>query len=80
MILYTRRAEKDLGELPDQLQHKAREVVLGLDAQPSAGTKLRGKLNGKWSVRLGRSHRIIYQIEGSDVVVLTVKARKDAYR
>lgn len=80
VIRVTRRAQKDLADLPEQLQAKAQEVIQGVETQPNAGTKLRGKLNGKWAVRLGRSHRIIYEIDGSDVVVLVVRDRKDAYR
>lgn len=39
-----------------------------------------GPLQGKRSARLGRSHRIIYTESDDGIVVLTVVARKDAYR
>ena len=77
---YTRRAEKDIAELPVQMQEKARALADRLDSEPALGKKLVGKLTGKRSARLGRSHRLIYTVKGSDVTVLTVSARKDAYR
>jgi len=76
---YSKRAEKDLDDLPAALQAKARALIEKLDAEPALGKKLRGKLEGKRSVWLGRTHRIIYTADGA-VRVLTVVQRKDAYR
>lgn len=80
MIRYTRRAQKDLAVLPEPMRIKAVEVAASLDENPTVGTKLRGKLEGKWAHRVGRSHRIIYEFVGSDVLILTISHRKDAYR
>ena len=80
MILYTRRARKDMADLPNKMQSRVAEIVGALDERPNSGTKLRGKLRGMWALRLGRSHRILYEIDGSDIVVLTIKLRRDAYR
>ena len=76
----TRRARKDLHRLPSALATKAREIITRLDDEPALGKKLLGPLQGKRSARLGRSHRIIYTVTGDGVVVLTIIARKDAYR
>ena len=76
----TNRANKDLNKLPPLLSAKAREIIKRLDDQPSLGKKLLGPLQGKRSARLGRSHRIIYTLVQGEVVVLTITARKDAYR
>lgn len=80
MIRYSNRATKDLSKLPAGLRQKAESVLQQLDSNPIIGTKLKGKLQGLRSARLGQSHRILYRIEGSDVVVLTVQPRRDAYR
>ncbi|MCH8900193.1 MAG: type II toxin-antitoxin system RelE/ParE family toxin [Acidobacteria bacterium] len=82
MIRWTNRAIKDMESLPPNFQARMNAIVAELDSNPARrGTKLKGKLAGKWSVRLGRSHRIIYKIdEDADIVVLTVRPRKDAYR
>lgn len=76
----TKRAQKDLDALPGVIADKARQIILRLDKEPALGKKLMGQLEGKRSVRLGRSHRMIYQLVDGDVVLLTITARKDAYR
>ena len=76
----TRGAKKELDRLPQALSNKARELINILDDDPNLGKKLLGKLEGKRSARLGRSHRIIYTASRGCVVVLAVRARKDAYR
>lgn len=80
MAKLTKRAQKDLDALPQALASKAREIILRLDKEPALGKKLIGPLEGKRSVRLGRSHRMIYQLVEGDVVLLTIAARKDVYR
>ena len=76
----TKRAQKDLDALPQALASKAREIILRLDQEPALGKKLMGLLEGKRSARLGRSHRMIYQLVDGEAVLLTITARKDAYR
>ena len=80
MAKLTKRAQKDLDALPQALASKAREIILRLDEEPALGKKLMGPLEGKRSVRLSRSHRMIYQLVEGDVVLLTIAARKDVYR
>lgn len=75
----SRRAEKDLAELPDALREKARNIIDRLDTEPALGKKLLGALAGKRSARLGRTHRIIYVTEPT-IMVLTISMRRDAYR
>jgi mRNA-degrading endonuclease RelE of RelBE toxin-antitoxin system len=75
----SKRAEKDLDELSDTLQEKARNLIDRLDAEPSLGKKLLGSLAGKRSARLGRTHRIIYIVD-PEIFVLSISQRKDAYR
>jgi mRNA-degrading endonuclease RelE of RelBE toxin-antitoxin system len=75
----TRSAEKSLGELAPSLQEKARKIISQLDSEPALGKKLLGALAGKRSLRLGRTHRIIY-VTDPEIVVLAISQRKDAYR
>lgn len=79
MPTLTKRAERDLEGLPDALQAKAHALIDRLDGEPALGKKLKGKLAGRRSVWLGRTHRIIYTSDPA-VVVLTVVPRRDAYR
>ena len=75
----TKRAQRDLDDLPPALRAKAEAIIARLDQEPALGKKLLGDLRGLRSARLGRSHRIIYIIR-DEVAVLTVAPRKDAYR
>lgn len=79
MPKFSKRSIKDLDGLPDALRAKAEALIDRLDEEPALGKKLRGALEGKRSVRLGRTHRIIYTADDG-VLVLTVVPRKDAYR
>ena len=75
-----RRARRDLDGLPPALSNRARELIRRLDDEPHQPKKPIGPLQGKRSARLGRSHRIIYTETETGIVVLTIAARKDAYR
>jgi Txe/YoeB family toxin of Txe-Axe toxin-antitoxin module len=44
------------------------------------GKKLQGRLQGIRSARLGHSHRILYRVEATGIVVLAIRPRRDAYR
>jgi mRNA-degrading endonuclease RelE of RelBE toxin-antitoxin system len=79
MPTVTKRAQRDLEDLPPVLREKAQAIIDRLDQEPALGKKLLGALQGLRSARLGRSHRIIYTIRDR-VIVLTVSQRKDSYR
>lgn len=75
----TKRCVADLEKLPDVLRDKAETLIERLQNEPGLGKKLKGKLEGRRSLRLGRTHRIIYRTEPS-LIVLTVLPRKDSYK
>jgi mRNA-degrading endonuclease RelE of RelBE toxin-antitoxin system len=76
----SKRALRDLEQLPGPLRERAEQIISRLDPEPSLGKKLLGALAGLRSARLGRSHRILYRITPNGVFVVTVTPRKDAYR
>jgi len=76
----SKRAERDLEELPDPLRIRAEAIVSRLDAEPALGKKLLGALQDLRSARLGRSHRILYRVTDDGIFVVTVSPRRDAYR
>lgn len=76
----TNRAHRDLEALPRPLREKALEIINRLEDETARGKKLSGKLKGRRSARLGRSHRIIYSEVSGSIIVLTIGARKDVYR
>jgi mRNA-degrading endonuclease RelE of RelBE toxin-antitoxin system len=76
----TARARKDLEGLAEPLRSHARALCGRLDSEPSLGKKLQGRLQGIRSARLGHSHRILYRVEATGIVVLAIRPRRDAYR
>lgn len=76
----SRRAKSDLDRLPEPLRQRAESIIARLDAEPALGKKLLGTLKHLRSVRLGRSHRILYQVDETGIFVVTILPRKDAYR
>lgn len=78
-IALTKRAQKDLEQLPEALQEKAHALIKRLETEPALGKKLLGPLAGVRSVRLGRTHRILYE-DKPQITVLTIPMRRDAYR
>jgi len=67
--------------LPEPMRDRANALIARLDSEHGLGKKLVGSLRGIRSARLGRSHRILYEIsEDGTAHVLTIAQRRDAYR
>lgn len=78
---WSKRSLKDLDALPESMQERARSLIARLDSEHGLGKKLVGSLKGIRSARLGRSHRILYEISDDGTAhVLTISQRRDAYR
>jgi len=76
----TDRARRDLEALPEPLRSHARALCERLDAEPSLGKKLQGRLQWIRSARLGTGHRILYKVDAPGITVLAIRPRRDAYR
>lgn len=77
-LVYTKRAVKDLKGLSAIIKPR---VLAGLDdiaSDAHAGKALKGPLAHVRSLRVGE-YRVLYQIEVSDVIIMTVVARGSAY-
>lgn len=79
-VRLTRPAEKALKRLPRDVGDKVRAAIRSLAAEPTSGSPLKGSLEGKWSYRVGRSYRIIYQFAQDEVIVRSIGHRRDVYR
>lgn len=75
-----RRFEKDLRKLPADLKRRIDAQVRILENQPFSGKRLRGGLEGSYSLRIG-NYRVIYSVVESEkrVVLLTVGHRRTVY-
>jgi len=74
------RLEGDLGEVPNGMLDRVLNALDRLDQWPNvSGAKpLRGDLAGHYRLRVG-DWRIVFRVEGDDVIVVRVAHRKDIY-
>lgn len=80
----SKRAEKQFYAVLES-RSGAREQLEQLRSDPrnSLGAhKLRGKLSGKWSAKLGSDVRLVYEIddEKREIVVVAAGSHKKSYR
>lgn len=77
----TRRANKELRNLPTDIQHRIRAAISDLARDPRSygHKKLRGRTD--YAIRIGR-YRVIYDVDDDAqiVTILRVGRRRDAYR
>ncbi len=79
-LVYTRRAEKDIKKLDPTVKTSIGTSLLKLQDNPvQYSEKLTDPRIGTYRLRIG-DYRVIFDIEGKDIVVLRVGHRKDIYR
>lgn len=81
-IVITKQAKKDI----DALEHVVRKRlgkkllhVSSLEDMSSVARQLQNSSVGTYRIRIG-DYRVIFDIEGRDLVTLRVQHRKDVYR
>jgi mRNA interferase RelE/StbE len=81
LVVLTRSARQALHALDYPLAEAVVESVSLLERDPGAGYRLRGRLQGLWSLRVG-SYRVIYESRdhGTAVRVVAIRHRAEAYR
>lgn len=80
-IAFTRRADEDLEWLKKsgnkQAVEKVKELLRSIKENPFNGIgqpePLKHGLSGAWSRRINREHRLIYEVNGDVVYVLSLK-------
>ncbi len=77
-LLFTREFLRKLKELDRQVQIRILRGIKILEENPLSGKRLKGRLNGLLSLRIG-DYRIIYQISKDQVIIRTVGHRKTIY-
>lgn len=77
----TRRANKELRDLPTEIQQRTRHAIsdLARDPRPYGHKKLRGRTD--YAIRVGR-YRVIYDVDDDAraVTILRVGHRRDVYQ
>lgn len=79
-LVYTRRAERDIKKLDPSVKSIIGKAVLKLQNNPvEHSEKLSDPKIGTYRFRAG-DYRIIFDIEGSNVVILRVGHRREIYK
>jgi toxin YoeB len=81
IIEFTRKADEDLEYFKltgnKQLIKKIKELLESINFNPHRGIgqpeQLKHSLSGVWSRRINREHRLVYEVEGEIVYVLSLK-------
>jgi len=69
---------KKIKKLERETQIRIFKNIKMLEENPYLGKRLRGRLSGLFSYRIG-DYRIIYQISESQIIIRTVGHRKSIY-
>lgn len=79
-VFLTRSARSALDELDYLRAQAVLDALTQLERDPQAGYRLRGRLTGLWSLRVG-VYRIIYELrdEEKTVRVVAIRHRGQAY-
>jgi mRNA interferase RelE/StbE len=79
-FVYTRRAVKDIERLEPAIRRRIGEKLLSYKEDPLRhAEKISDRELGSFRVRIG-DYRVIFDLEGEDVIVLRVGHRREIYR
>jgi mRNA interferase RelE/StbE len=79
-FVYTRRAVKDIERLEPATRRRIGEKLLSYKEDPLRhAEKISDRELGSFRVRIG-DYRVIFDLEGEDVIVLRVGHRREIYR
>lgn len=79
-LIYTQRAERDIGRLDSKTKERIGKTLLRFVEDPlKYAEKLSDPVLGTYRFRIG-DYRVIFDIEGNDIVVLRVGHRREIYR
>ena len=79
-LTYTARAERDIKKLDTAIKNRIGKALLKLQTNPLLySVKLSDPAIGTYRFRIG-DYRVIFDIEGNDIVVLRVGYRKEIYK
>lgn len=79
-LVYTRKAEKDIKKLDPAIKRQIGKAILKLQHNPlDRSEKLTEPKIGTYRFRIG-DYRVVFDIEGNDIVVLRVGHRREIYK
>lgn len=79
-LVYTARAVKDIKNLDENVKQRIGKTIIRYQEDPlEYAEKLTDSTLGTYRFRIG-DYRVIFDIEGGDIIVLRVGHRKKIYR
>lgn len=79
-LVYTKRAVRDIDGLDSQTRERIKETLERYSESPTNyAKKMADPALGTYRFRIGE-YRVIFDIEGNDIVILRAGHRKDIYR
>lgn len=80
-LFITKRAQKELDDIPDTLARNITKHILALPLSPFGPNTKKLQGQGNWRLRVG-SYRVLYSIDlkKKDITILRVADRKTIYR
>jgi mRNA interferase RelE/StbE len=79
-LIYTQRAERDIAGLDSKTKERIGKTLLRYKEDPLRyAEKLSDPILGGYRFRIG-DYRVIFDIEGNEIVVLRVGHRREIYR
>ena len=79
-LAYTRRAVRDIRRLEPKIKERIGKTLLRYEEEPfKYAEKLTDSRLGEYRFRIG-DYRVIFDLEGDEIVVLRVGHRRDIYR
>ncbi|MBF0336907.1 MAG: type II toxin-antitoxin system RelE/ParE family toxin [Nitrospirae bacterium] len=80
VLVYTSRAQRDIKKLEPKIKNSIEKAMLKLKEEPFLySSKLTNPKIGSYRLRVD-NYRVIFDIEGWDIVILRVGHRQDIYR
>ncbi len=81
LVQYTHRALKSLNKIPIAWRKRILKAIDGLKSEPFQGKKLRGELEGSFSLRVW-PYRIIYLVNKKQItiIIMDIGHRQNVYK
>ena len=80
-VVLTPRAEKELDKLPTKQRTLIISSLEGLANDPYAGKKLKGKLQGSYSLRVWPYRVVYFVVKGQrTIIIIRIAGRARVYR
>jgi len=79
-VIPTNHFLRELKKIPSEIAGLVKEKKEELAIDPHQGKKLTNKKIGQWRIRVTKDYRLRYDIEGDEVVLITIQNRRDVYK